>query len=194
MSRIDSGKLASDIIKEVTILKVIPWIQAAWNEVTSDTIKHCFEKCGFGTPEILAEENIDEEFDELLKELCPETSVEEFVDFDACVDICDPAVNTLSVDWRENLRAKCVQAAIDPSIESENSESEEDDDVFLDSEPTAAVTSEEALQMLDKLQLFFENNGSEIEVLNSVTSLTKTVEKIHIESKKQKKITDFFSV
>ena len=46
--------------------------------------------------------------------------------------------------------------------------------------------------MLNKLQLFFENNGSEIEVLNSVTSLTKTVEKIHIESKKQKKITDFF--
>ena len=111
------------------------------------------------------------------------------------VDICDPAVNTLSADWRDNLRAKCVQAAIDPSIESENSESEEDDDdVLLDSEPTAAVTSEEALQMLDKMQLFFENNGSEIEVLNSVTSLTKTVEKIHIESKKQKKITDFFSV
>ena len=116
----------------VTILKVISWIQAAWNEVTSNTIKHCFEKCGLGTPEILAEENIDEEFDELLKELCPETFVEEFVDFDACVDICDSAVNTLSVDWRENLRAKCVQAAIDPSIESVNSESEEDDDnVFL---------------------------------------------------------------
>ena len=56
----------------------------------------------------------------------------------------------------------------------------------------SAVNSGEALAMLDKLQVFFEENDAENEVLRSVTSLTKKVEKMRIESKKQKNITDFF--
>ena len=54
------------------------------------------------------------------------------------------------------------------------------------------VNSSEALAMLDKLQVFFEENDAENEVLRSVTSLTKKVEKMRKESKKQKNITDFF--
>ena len=50
------------------------------------------------------------------------------------------------------------------------------------------VNSGEALAMLDKLQ----ENDAENEVLRSVTPLTKKVEKMRIESKKQKIITDFF--
>ena len=42
----------------------------------------------------------------------------------------------------------------------------------------SAVNSGEALAMLDKLQVFFEENDAENEVLRSVTSLTKKVEKI----------------
>ena len=60
----------------------------------------------------------------------------------------------------------------------------------IDSKP--AVNSDEVLAMLDKLQVFFEKNDSENEVLWSVTSLTKKVEKMRIESKKQKNINDFF--
>ena len=47
--RVDDNKRASDIINEINILKVIGWVKSAWREVTSDTIKHCFEKCGFPT-------------------------------------------------------------------------------------------------------------------------------------------------
>ena len=46
--------------------------------------------------------------------------------------------------------------------------------------------------MLDKLQVFFEGNDAENKVLRSVTSLTKKVEKMKIETKKQKNITEFF--
>ena len=42
----------------------------------------------------------------------------------------------------------------------------------------SAVNSGEALTMLDKLQVFFEENDAEDEVLRSVTSLTKKVEQI----------------
>ena len=61
-----------------------------------------------------------------------------------------------------------------------------------------AVNSGEALTMLDKLQVFFEENDAEDEVLRSVTSLTKKVEQIQetkiVESKKQKKYHCFFQV
>ena len=60
----------------------------------------------------------------------------------------------------------------------------------VDSKP--AVNSDEVLAMLDKLQVFFEKNDSENEVLWSVTSLTKKVEKMRIESKKQTFLSNFF--
>ena len=46
--------------------------------------------------------------------------------------------------------------------------------------------------MLDKLQLFFEENDAENEILRTVNSLTKKVEKMQIQSKKQKTISNFF--
>ena len=57
----------------------------------------------------------------------------------------------------------------------------------------SAVNSGEALEMLDKLQFFFEENGAENEVLRSVASLTKKVEKMRIEFKTQKKSLIFLS-
>ena len=56
----------------------------------------------------------------------------------------------------------------------------------------SAVNAGEALAMLDQLQVFFEENDAENEVVQSVTSLTKKVEKMRIESKKRKNITDIF--
>ena len=45
---------APDINKAVDILKVIGWVKSAWEEVAPDTIKHCFEKCGFPTEDYAA--------------------------------------------------------------------------------------------------------------------------------------------
>ena len=44
---------------DVTILKVIEWIQTSWAEVNENTIKNCFEKCGFGKPDVVADETVD---------------------------------------------------------------------------------------------------------------------------------------
>ena len=45
----------------------------------------------------------------------------------------------------------------------------------------SAVNLGQALAMLDKLQVFFEENDAENQVLRSVTSLTKMVEKLRIQ-------------
>ena len=39
--------LASEITKQVDVLQAIEWIAKAWGEVSVDTIKNCFKKCGF---------------------------------------------------------------------------------------------------------------------------------------------------
>ena len=67
----DDYKRASVVINEIDILKVIGWVKSAWREVTSDTIKHCFEKCGFPTDDYVpTSQDSDEEFQMLFNEIC----------------------------------------------------------------------------------------------------------------------------
>ena len=47
VSRIDEGKNASEIIKDVNIAKEIHWLQVAWKDVSKESILHCFQKCRF---------------------------------------------------------------------------------------------------------------------------------------------------
>ena len=87
-----------EISNNVTILKVIEWVQTSWTEVSESTIKNCLEKCVFSKPDAVADETVDHELDELLQELCFGATDEEFLKFDDCLDNCEPVVNTLSVD------------------------------------------------------------------------------------------------
>ena len=77
----------AEITKELTILKVISWTQKSWNDATNSTIKNCSKMCGFDTDDVSTKESI-EEFEDVVRELCSETSVEEFINLDACVDTC----------------------------------------------------------------------------------------------------------
>ena len=162
--------------------------------MSEKTIKNCFEKSSFGNPNVVADETVDHEFEKLLQELSSDVTVEEFLEFDDCVDTCEPEVNTSSVDLREELRAKCIQSVTNQNVEPEDNcyESEDNEEDVMEIDSKSAVNSGEALAMLDKLQVFFEENYAENDVLRSVTSLTKKVEKMRIESKKQRNITDFF--
>ena len=76
VSRIDEGKTASQIIKEVHILKAITWLQTAWKSVVPETIKHCFKECGFdvGNTSVVNEE-IDTVFQELLAQISDEPTL-----------------------------------------------------------------------------------------------------------------------
>ena len=158
LARIDSvNRTAREIIKDVTILKVIEWIQTSWADVSEKTIKNCFEKCGFGNPNVVADETVDHEFEELLQELSSDVTVEEFLEFDDCDDTCEPEVNTSSVDWREELQAKCIQSVTNQNVEPDDncSESKENEEHAREIDSKSAVNSGEALAMLDKLHVFF---------------------------------------
>ena len=112
-------------------MKVIDQIQTSCADVSEKTIKNCFEKCGFGNANVVADETVDHEFEELLQELSSDATVEEFREFDDCVDKCDPPeMNTSSVDWREELRAKCIQSVTKQNVEPDDNCSEPEDNRF----------------------------------------------------------------
>ena len=74
---IDSvNRTAMEIIKDITILKVMEWVQTSWADVSEKTIKNCFEKCSCRNPNVVADETIDREFEELLQELSSDVTIE----------------------------------------------------------------------------------------------------------------------
>ena len=68
ISRTNDKKTATEIMKEVDILKAIRWISEAWSMVSEDTIQKCFQKCGFIREicEVAESAEIDKEFEELV--------------------------------------------------------------------------------------------------------------------------------
>ena len=77
ISRMDDNKRASDIINEIEILKVIGWVKSAWREVTCDTKKHRFEKCGFPTDDYAAtSQDSNEAFQLLSNEISANCSID----------------------------------------------------------------------------------------------------------------------
>ena len=59
---------ATEIIKDVIILKVMELIHTSWADVSEKTIKNFFGKCGFGNPKAVADKTVDHEFGELLQD------------------------------------------------------------------------------------------------------------------------------
>ena len=48
ISKMEKSPLSgTDLLKEVTVLDTIYWINRAWKDITSTCIKRCFKKCGF---------------------------------------------------------------------------------------------------------------------------------------------------
>ena len=126
LARIDSvSRTSTEIIKDVTILKVTELIQISWTDVGEKTIKNSSEQGGFGNPNNVAGETIDHEFEELLQELSSDVTVEEFLEFHDCVNTCEPEVNIPSVDCREELRAiKCIQLFTNQNVKLDDNCSE----------------------------------------------------------------------
>ena len=81
---------AFEIVNSVDFLQAITWTSDAWKEVTTDTIKNCFAKCGIAEKRVEVNDELDDEFVDLFKELTGELEsnmiAEEFINFDAATN------------------------------------------------------------------------------------------------------------
>ena len=76
-------------------------------------------------------------------------------------------MNVSSVDWREELRAKCIQSVTNQNVQPDDncSESEDNEEDVMEINSKSAVNSGKALAMLENLQIFFEENDAYDEFL-----------------------------
>ena len=89
-------------------------------------------------------------------------------------------------------KTSALHTDIDEVVERASDSEEDGPDDAMEVEGEPAVTSKEALEMLDKLLVFFESNDAVTEDLRCLSLLTKKVEQLRLHSKKQKTINDFF--
>ena len=107
MARINDDLFASEIAKDIDILQAMTWVADAWKEVSTETIKNCFAKCGITKQTSEDEDDIvDEKFNALFNELTDsecDLTAEEYVDLDAETCSSLPVINSYTVDWRVSL-------------------------------------------------------------------------------------------
>ncbi|XP_060573116.1 tigger transposable element-derived protein 6-like [Ruditapes philippinarum] len=100
-----SDKVGSTILREISILDAIYWINGSWKEVEASTIQKCFAKCGFTQFNQVCSDNDDDDDEVPLAVL--RLSNELFgCTFSDLVDI-DKAVPTFdlnTVNWDRNAR------------------------------------------------------------------------------------------
>ena len=153
ISRVDKQTTAAEIAKEVGILKTIRWIQEAWVSVSEDTIRKCFQKCGFTDETCAKMDTNDEEFVRLVKEVNFEVSPEDFIAFDNTAPYYRTLLDTSTCEWRIHLREETLKRHIASAkkicVDSDNS-----GDDFEHEEKRVSVPSiRAAIQMVDESTL-----------------------------------------
>ena len=202
IARINDDLTASEIAKGIDILQAITWVADSWKEVSVETIKNCFAKCGI-TDQIGQDQDdlVDEEFNSLFNELVdPECDMtaEEYADFD--VETCSslPPINSDMVDWRVSSVKACVteylqkecgnvnEVSLDSDDDKDDGDDNDDNEV---NSKVIEIGTREALEMLDRLVNLRDLTKEE---RNSVVAMKDKLEIITIQNRKQSRIYDFF--
>ena len=115
--RIDDSKNASEIIKDVNIVKPIHWSQVAWRDVSTETIINCFQKYWFGQESvnnITNDNEKDEEFESLLTRLREDEKItfEDFVNLDDNLTTLAGQVNTDLTDWQQQAQEEAMKEVV----------------------------------------------------------------------------------
>lgn len=193
LARINDDHSATDIVKSVSILQAIRWLQQSWKEVASLTIKNCFEKCGIvKLSEKLTElEENDLEFEALVREFTTDISAAQFAKFDENVPVSEPLINENDIDWREKTREDSINAVRnrDKIIEIQDDLDEIEDEDTQNENVEENLTAAEVINFLDRICCSPVIDEESQSMLGTVM---KKLEDIQISKRKQSSIRDYF--
>ena len=111
-------------------MKSISWIKAEWEEVSDQRVTNCFRECGFcnkAQDEVVPtlDQNEDEEFANLVKEVAGDVDPDNYVDFGK------EEVDAGSICWRQEIRKETIEKHENPVDEVMHVSSDEDVDKRL---------------------------------------------------------------
>lgn len=192
ISHLENGNSAK--LSELTLLDAIYIANKAWNNVTQQTIKNCFAKCGFQC-EISAEITTDQEiveiesnednnFWEVLSDSIGIEGItfEDYVNSDNDVITCEEYSEQEILEYNFN------------SIQNDNNEDDINDNESNDSDETLPLEKPTFLSAIDSLNnlrnylLFRDKNESSLNLLDKVEDDLVNYQISHL---KQSKITSF---
>ena len=114
ISRVNDKKTASEIVKEMDVLKAIRWVKEAWYQVDEETIRKCFRKCGF-IPEVCEKLKVTIrliEFEELARRIEGDASSADYIDADDMVPFCREPTDFSNEEWRSLLRNEVLSTKL----------------------------------------------------------------------------------
>ena len=112
ISRVNDKKTASEIVKK--------WVKEAWNQVNEETIRKCFRRCTFildVCEEIESNDQIDIEFEELVRRIDGDASSADYIDADDMVPFCREPIDLSNEEWRSLLRNEVLSTKTDENGE-----------------------------------------------------------------------------
>ena len=202
-------KTGSEILKSISVLDAIYWINSSWNEVDDTTIIKCFNKAGFSdnifsdsecdpcvstaptTPDCDTNDDDDDDDDDLplavlkLSKEIFDCDFKELASLDCNLATC----NTEEINWDLP-----ITELLD-SIDSMNNDDGDDDDDDDDSDEAVQMTDicskSEVMQCITKLKTYSIHNSFS-DMLNCIMDLDSITSKTLLTSAKQSQITDFF--
>ena len=184
LSRINDNASAAEIVQDVNILMAIRWVQRTWKDVTSSTVKRCFE----GDDELMEDVDVVEEFSALVKELPSDVSPDEYVDFDAELATAEPGIKIDTLGWRQKARAECIDSVFNSAFRQVVISDESEDEVEVDKNERGP-NLKETLEMLDKICQCPALDEKQVAMLGDVT---QELENLRINEKKQTRNEHFF--
>lgn len=163
---------------KVTILTAIMISHKAWNNVTAQTIRNCFRKCGFvKTIDNEEEESsttleVDSQYHRLSTVLVDQLTFEDYVTIDDDLAVC----GSLTDD-------EILATFIDEEGDLDNDEEQSSED--------PPVTSREAKLGLRTVQMYLQRHDIDDTIFSTILNLDNTIDKVSANNYKQSKITDF---
>ena len=193
-------KTASEIVKEVDVLKAIRWVKEVWNQVDEETIRKCFRKCGF-IPEVCEEiesnDQIDTEFEELVRRIDGDASSADYIDADDMVPFCQEPIDLSNEECRSLLRNEVLSNRTDENQEPVekivcvDSDSEEEC-VDAESAQPKITSLSEAIEMLDDFAEFAKRRLQDESLVSSLNKVCSAMQNLRIQNFRQKRISDYF--
>ena len=123
--------------------------------------------------------------------MCPNVSVTKYVNFDASISSSEPLINEHKIDWQQKSREDCINTVLNENnIAQEISDDDNDDDEEVDEIEDKTLSFTESLKMLDNIN---NCSFSDEESHKTLSTVTKKLENLQLQNKKQKSIKSYFS-